>query len=38
MVFELTDELAKCPQDKLDDLTVSIENLLIGYYEGNLIL
>ncbi len=38
MVFELTDELARCPANKLDDLTVSIENLLIGYYEGNLIL
>lgn len=38
MVFELTDELAKCPQSKRDALTVCISNLLLGYYEGNLYL
>ena len=38
MVIELTDNLAKCPQDKIEDLSESIENLLIGYYEGSLIL
>lgn len=38
MVIELTDGLARCPVDKLDGLSVSIENLLIGYYEGNHIL
>lgn len=38
MVFELTDELARCPQDKWRELTLCISNLLIGYYEGNLLL
>ena len=38
MVIELTDGLAQCPKDKMDALSVSIENLLIGYYEGNHIL
>lgn len=38
MVFELTDELAKCPKDKWSVLTICISNLLIGYYEGNLLL
>lgn len=38
MVFELTDELASCPQAKKKELTVCISNLLLGYYEGNLYL
>lgn len=38
MVFELTDELARCPQDRWRELTLCISNLLIGYYEGNLLL
>lgn len=38
MVIELMDELARCPQDKIEGLGTSVENLLIGYYEGNLIL
>lgn len=38
MVIELTDGLARCPQDKLEGLAISVENLLTGYYEGNLIL
>lgn len=38
MVIELTDELARCPADKLEGLGTSVENLLTGYYEGNLIL
>ena len=38
MVFELTDELARCPQSKRGALTVCISNLLLGYYEGNLYL
>lgn len=38
MVIELTDRLAQCPVGNYDSLSISIENLLIGYYEGNLIL
>lgn len=38
MVFELTDGLARCPQDRWRELTLCISNLLIGYYEGNLLL
>lgn len=38
MVIELTDGLARCPQEKIEGMAESIENLLIGYYEGNLIL
>ena len=38
MVYELTDELARCPETQLDELSIAIENLLIGYYEGNMIL
>lgn len=38
MVFELTDELARCPQNRWRELTLCISNLLIGYYEGNILL
>lgn len=38
MVFELTDGLARCPQHRWRNLTLCISNLLIGYYEGNIIL
>ena len=38
MVFELTDGLARCPEERWRELALCISNLLIGYYEGNLIL
>lgn len=38
MVFELTDGLAKCPRINWRILTICISNLLIGYYEGYLLL
>lgn len=38
MVFELTDELAKYKPEQQDLLSRCLENLLIGFYEGNLIL
>ena len=38
MVFELTDELAKYKPEQQDLLSKCLENLLLGFYEGNLIL
>lgn len=38
MVFELTDGLAKCPKENWRVLSICISNLLIGYYEGYLLL
>lgn len=38
MVFELSDDLATCPPSNIEALTVALNNLLIGYYEGNLSL
>jgi len=38
MVFELTDELAKYNTEQQDLLSRCLENLLAGFYEGNLIL
>lgn len=38
MVFELTDELAKYKPEQQELLSRCLENLLIGFYEGNLIL
>lgn len=38
MVFELTNGLARCDKARLRALSLCISNLLVGYYEGNLIL
>lgn len=38
MVFELTDKLAQYTAEQQSLLSRCLENLLIGYYEGNLIL
>lgn len=38
MVFELTNGLARCTKERLRALSLCISNLLVGYYEGNLIL
>ena len=38
MVFELADEIAKYKAEQQELLSICIENLLAGYYEGNLIL
>lgn len=38
MVFELTNGLARCSKERLRALSLCISNLLVGYYEGNLIL
>lgn len=38
MVFELTDGIAQYKPEQRELLSICIENLLVGYYEGNLIL
>lgn len=38
MVFELTDGLAKCSKEDWEKLSICISNLLIGYYEGYLLV
>ena len=38
MVIELTDSLIGCPPNEIDDLSLSVTNILIGYYEGNNIV
>ena len=38
MVFELTNGLAGCGKERVRTLSLCVSNLLVGYYEGNLIL
>lgn len=38
MLFELTNSLTKCSASQETDVVRAVTNLLIGYYEGNLLL
>lgn len=38
MVIELTDGLARYKQEQREMLTACLSNLLLGYYEGNLVI